>query len=206
LTGILTVNNSKKDSDRVPCDRDFMVISAILPAKESLFSRLGVFQAPILTVGHQCIGTAAILGFLWVITHFISIIVTCIIEGFDWGTTAWCMDITGFIAGFGFAFLCQQASNKHSAEVRQDNIWIIVWAGITFFVRIVDTLMLLGIVELSNIYVEPTGAVLYSNILSEILIGNAYTITALIGSVMLVLCPEDGDQVVSEHVEQLQQP
>ena len=39
----------------------------------------------------------------------------------------------------------------------------------------------------------PTGAVLRSNVVSEVAFGNAFTVTALVGALMLLLCPQDVD-------------
>jgi hypothetical protein len=39
----------------------------------------------------------------------------------------------------------------------------------------------------------PTGAVLWSNVVSEVAFGNAFTVTALVGALMLLFCPQDVD-------------
>lgn len=155
-----------------------------------LFS-IGLLQAPKVTTGHRCIGLAAVLGLLFVITHVVTIIVTCLVEGLNWGAAAWSADLSGFLAGGLFALLCWQSSNKRSAEFRLNNRWILMWAAITASVRVFDTLMLFGVVKFDAVYITPTGAVLASNIISEVLIGNAYTMTALVGSLMLLYCPKD---------------
>ena len=67
-----------------------------------------------------------------------------------------------------------------------------MWSGITLGVRVLDVLMLFGIVRIDDIYHAPSGAVLYANIVSEIVIAIPYTLLALVGSLMLLLCPKDG--------------
>ena len=52
--------------------------------------------------------------------------------------------------------------------------------------RTLDTLMLLGVVKIDAIYHQPEGATLASNLVSEVAIGNAYTIAALAGSATLL--------------------
>ena len=51
--------------------------------------------------------------------------------------------------------------------------------------------MLLGIVRWGDVYETPSGAVFYSNLISEIIFGNCYAITAFIGSIMLLKFPQD---------------
>ena len=154
--------------------------------------KCGLCLAPQTTAAHECIGCAAILGVFFVASHVVTVIVTCAFEGFNWGTTAWCLDIMGFLAGFGFAILCANSSNKHSVENRKDNRWIFIWATVTVGSRILDTLMLFGVVKLDDVYTTPSGVVLFTNVISEVIIGNIYVITALTGSAMLLFCPADG--------------
>jgi len=51
--------------------------------------------------------------------------------------------------------------------------------------------MLLGIVRLSDVYIRPSGPVLWANVFSEVIIGNGFTIAALVASTTLLTCPED---------------
>jgi len=162
-----------------------------LKSNQDCLRRVGLFQAPRLTAGHQCIGVASILGFAFVVSHTVTVLVTCATKGFNWGANAWIFDMMGFVAGGLFALLCRKASSTTSAESRKDNIWIIVWSSITACVRVLDVLMLLSVVHLPEIYETPSGAVLCSNIISEILIAVPYTVLALVGSLILVICPED---------------
>ena len=134
--------------------------------------RLGVCQAPTLTTAHQCVGFAGILGCCFVVTHLITIIITCAVVGFDWGAPAWCLDLMGFFAGFCFIFICKRSSNTTSVENRKNNTWICIWAAASLGARVLDTLMLFGIVKLDSVYITPSGAVLASNIVSEVIIGN----------------------------------
>ena len=154
--------------------------------KSTFYKRIVLCQAPKLTKGHKLLGIATILGFLFVITHIITVIITCAVAGFGWGTNAWIFDITGFVTGLCFALLCWKASNRNSIEIRDDVFWIFVWSAITVCARILDTLMLFGIVKISSIYITPTGIILYSNIVSEVIIALPYALFALVGSTLLL--------------------
>jgi hypothetical protein len=152
---------------------------------------IGLFQAPVLTAGHLCIGVAALLGACWVVLHLVTVFVTCVVVGFNWGVNAWILDIMGFIAGLYFAIQCWLSSSRKSNGFRKVNSWICIWAFVTFGVRILDTLMLFGVVKWSAVYVTPVRAVLWSNILSEVVFGNAFAVTALLGALMLLIRPLD---------------
>ena len=162
-------------------------------ASKEFFSSIDLFQAPVLTAGHRCMGIAALLGACFVVTHLVSVVVTCVVSGFNWGVSAWVLDILGFLAGLFFAVQCWLSSNRTSADFRSGNVWIAVWAFATLGARIIDTLMLFGVVKWSAVYVTPTGVVLWSNVVSEVAFGNAFTVTALVGALMLLLCPQDVD-------------
>jgi hypothetical protein len=60
--------------------------------------------------------------------------------------------------------------------------------------------MLFGVVKWSEIYVTPEGPTLWSNVVSEVIFGMAFTVTALLGSLMLLISPRDVDptQIESE--------
>ena len=139
-----------------------------------------------ITTGHRWIGVAAVLGGCFVVSHLVTVVVTCAIEGFDWGINAWTLDIAGFLAGFFFAIQCWLSSSRTSDAFRAGNRWIFIWAGMTLIVRCVDTLMLFGIVKWSAVYVTPTGAVLWSNVISEVIFGVAFAMTAFVGALMLL--------------------
>ena len=162
-------------------------------ALKGFFNSIGLFQAPALTTGHRCMGVAALLGACFVVTHLVSVVVTCVVSGFNWGAPAWVLDILGFLAGLFFAVQCWLSSNRTSADFRSGNVWIGVWAFATVGARIIDTLMLFDVVKWSAVYVTPTGVVLWSNVVSEVAFGNAFTVTALVGALMLLLCPQDVD-------------
>ena len=157
------------------------------------FNSINLFQAPVLTGGHRCMGVAALLGACFVVTHLISVVVTCVVSGFNWGLLAWLLDILGFLAGLFFAVQCWLSSNRRSADFSSGNVWIAVWAFATLGARIIDTLMLFGVVKWSAVYVTPTGAVLWSNVVSEVAFGNTFTVTALVGALILLLYPQDVD-------------
>ena len=161
------------------------------------FSGIGLFQAPVLTKGHRYIGLAALLGLCFVVSHLVTVFVTCMVEGFDWGINAWVLDIMGFLAAFFFMILCWRSSGRSSGEFRKENYWICLWAIITLSVRVLDSLMLFGLVKLSAIYITPEGPVLLSNIVSELVFGVAFNVTALIGSLMLLIWPQDVDDIHS---------
>lgn len=164
-----------------------------------LFHQLHVFEAPQLTLGHKCMGFAALFGFIFIIAHMVTIIVTLVTVGANWGMPAWMADLTGYIAGALFAFLCRNGSNKHSSETAKESFWIFVWASITICVRILDVLMITGAVVIEAIYKTPHGPVLAANIFSEIIIAFPYTLLALVGSVLMVWYPQDekGERGVS---------
>ena len=166
----------------------------------SIFSISGLFQAPVLTAAHRFMGIAALLGACFVATHLVTVIVTCAVDGFNWGINAWILDIMGFIAAFYFAIQCGLSSNSKSVEFRKINSWICAWAVITIGARILDILMLFGVVTWSEIYVTPEGPTLWSNVVSEVIFGMAFTVTALFGSLMLLISPQDVDptQIESE--------
>lgn len=152
---------------------------------------IGIFQAPILTTGHKWVGIAALLGACFVVSHLVTVAVTCATDGFNWGVNAWILDSLGFFAALFFATQCRLSSSRRSVDFWKGNTWICVWAFATFGARILDTLMLFGIVKWGAVYVTPTGATLWANILSEVVIGSAFTITALVGTLTLLLCPQD---------------
>ena len=162
-------------------------------ASQRVFTDIGLFQAPVLTVGHRFIGVAALLGTCFVCSHIVTVVVTCAVDGFDWGVTAWVLDILGFLAGFFFAIQCWQSSNRKSIDFKRENAWICVWAFVTFGTRILDTLMLFGVVTWSAVYVTPTGPTLWSNILSEVVFGITFSVAALVGSLILLVGPQDVD-------------
>ena len=138
-------------------------------------------------------GVAALLGACFVVSHLVTVVVICVVDGFNWGVNAWILDIVGFIAGLFFAIQCWLSSNRKSDDFRNGNTWICVWAFVTFGARILDTLMLFGVVKWGAVYVTPVGAALWSNIVSEVVFGMAFTVTALVGALMLLICPQDVD-------------
>ena len=138
-------------------------------------------------------GVAALLGACFVVSHLATVVVICVVDGFNWGVNAWILDIVGFIAGLFFAIQCWLSSNRKSDDFRNGNTWICVWAFVTFGARILDTLMLFGVVKWGAVYVTPVGAALWSNIVSEVVFGMAFTVTALVGALMLLICPQDVD-------------
>ena len=131
------------------------------------------------------------LGAAFVILHLVTIAVTCAVEGTHWGTAAWCLDLTGFFAGFAFVFVCRKCSSASSQDGKKDTRWIVVWAVATFGSRVLDTLMLFGVVKLDAVYKTPHGAVLAANVASEVIVGNAYCIVALVGALNMLCCPKD---------------
>lgn len=155
--------------------------------KFNIFGVSGLFQAPVLTVGHRFMGVAALLGACFVATHLLTVIITCAVDGFNWGINAWVLDIAGFIAAFYFAIQCGLSSNSKSVDFRKKNSWICTWAVLTIGARILDTLMLFGVVKWSEIYVTPEGPTLWSNVVSEVIFGMAFAATALLGSLMLLI-------------------
>jgi hypothetical protein len=169
-----------------------------MASKETL-SRIGLFGPPVLTAGNRCMGVAAVLGACFVVSHLVTVVVTCVVDGFNWGVTAWILDSMGFIAGFFFAVQCWLSSSRQSDDFRNENAWICVWAFVTFWARILDTLILFGVVQWNAVYVAPVGPTLWSNIVSEVIFGNAFTGTALVGALMLLICPQDADPAKADN-------
>lgn len=149
-----------------------------------------LFQSPMPTAGHRVIRVAALLGAGFVAAHLATLVITCIADGFSWGVNAWVLDILGFAAGLFFAVQCWRSSSHSSSEFRDKNVWICVWASITIGSRVVDTLMLLGIVRWDDVYSTPTGPTLWANLVSEVVLGNAFAAAAFLGSCMLLLRPQ----------------
>ena len=157
----------------------------------ALLHRLGLCKQE--STGHHLIGLASVLGVLHIVAHVATVIVTCTLVGFDWGMSAWMLDLTGWLAACGFAVLAARSSNQQPIEFKKNNFWILLWSSITLGIRILDTLMLFGVVVISSIYITPHGAVLYSNIVSEILLGVPFTMAAFIGSIILLLDARKGE-------------
>jgi hypothetical protein len=144
--------------------------------------------------GHLWMRFAAVLGGLFVVAHLITVVLTCAVEGFDWGVNAWVLDTGGFLAGFFFAFQCWLSSTRGAQEFRSGNRWIAIWASATLLFRVVDTLMLFGVIQWNALYVAPSGWVLWSNVISEVMIGVAFATAALLGSVNLLLIAHPSSQ------------
>ena len=143
------------------------------------------------SAGHRLIGAASVLGTCFVASHVVTVVVTCATVGFGWGAPAWSLDLTGFLAGLFFTVQCKISSTRRASDFRKPNRWIAIWAGITCCIRVLDVLMLFGIVKLEQIYVTPTAAVFWSNVISEVLFGVLFNVTALAGALHLLLHSED---------------
>ncbi|HBE69533.1 MAG TPA: hypothetical protein DDW52_15415 [Planctomycetaceae bacterium] len=143
-------------------------------------------QAPVQTAGHRIIRVAAQLGVCFVLSHLITVVVTCIADGFHWGINAWVLDTLGFGAGLFFTVQCWKASNCVSGTANKRNVWICVWACVTLCSRSIDTLMLFGVIKWDDVYATPTGPTLWANVVSEVTFGNAFALAALLGSCMLL--------------------
>jgi hypothetical protein len=168
-------------------------------ASNGFFGSIGLFQAPVLTAGHRCVGVAALLGACFVFSHLVTVVVACAVDGFNWGVNAWILDTFGFLAGLFFAIQCWLSSSRKSDDFRKGNSWICVWALATFGARILDTLMLFGVVKWGAVYVTPVGPALWSNIVSEVVIGSAFTTTALVGALILLIFPQDADPAQTDN-------
>ena len=150
--------------------------------ERAIFRRVRLCQGPSLTLSHKILGTAAVLGFVFTAAHPVTVLVTVLHDGAAWGVTAWSLNVAGYLAGVGFAFVCQEVSNKEATEeVKRMAFWILVWSSITFGVRVLDILMLTGAVVIEEIYHTPQGPTLYANIVSEIVVAFPYAALALLG-------------------------
>ena len=84
-------------------------------------------------------------------------------------------------------------------------MWILIWSGMTLCVRVLDILMLTGLVVIDAIYHTPDGATLYANVVSEIIVAFPYPLLAFVGSVMLLYFPKDvsGEDLEKALIEEL---
>ena len=172
-------------------EADTALVGQVGGAGEGFFARVGLFQAPTLTAAHKVIGVASILGHCFVVTHIITIAVTLAIAGFTWPMLSFMLDIAGFLAGALFAHESRKSSSARSTDRVKENRYIVLFCVVTIPSRVIDTLMLLGIIKWGDVYETPTGGILWSNVVSEICFGNAYALTALVGALMLLMCPKD---------------
>ena len=150
------------------------------------FRHINLLQAPLLTVGHRWIGAAALLGSLWIFFHLTTLVITILSDGTHWGVNAWMLDIMGFLAGFFFTIQCWKLSNRKIDDSRHLNHWISIWAVMTIFSRIFDSLMLFGLLKWDEVYVTPMGITLWANIVGEVFLGMAFAVKALIGALILL--------------------
>jgi hypothetical protein len=150
-----------------------------------------IFKAPKLTDAHRMIGVAAILGYLFGVTHIFTTVVTFVTTGYP--ILPLFFDAIGFLAGVYFANLCRHSSNKHSSEFKKKNLMIFAFTLCYGSMKSVDTLMLLGIVKIDAVYHTPVGAVLYTNLLSEVIFGNSYCLLAMAAACILRFYPKDID-------------
>ena len=61
-----------------------------------------------------------------------------------------------------------------------------MWAVMTIFSRIFDSLMLFGLLKWDEVYVTPMGITLWANIVGEVFLGMAFAVKALIGALILL--------------------
>ncbi|QUS56575.1 hypothetical protein [Pseudovibrio brasiliensis] len=141
--------------------------------------------------GHKLIRRAAILGCCFVLAHLATIVITITAKGLDWGFNAWLLDVSGLLAGAYFAVQCWKSSFQPAKDYQKINLFILIWASLTFIARTLDVLMLFGFVKWAEIYITPTASVLYANILSEVILGTTFTFTALVGSIVLLIHKQD---------------
>ena len=153
--------------------------------------KIKIFKAPKLTDAHRMIGVASILGYLFGVTHILTTFVTFVTAGYP--IFPFILDAIGFLAGVYFANLCRRSSNKHSREFKKQNLMIFGFTLCYGSMKIVDTLMLLGFVRWGAVYHTPVGAVLYTNLLSEVIIGNSYCFLAMAAACILRFYPKDID-------------
>lgn len=147
------------------------------------------------SLGQRWMNIAALLGWCFVISHVVTVAVTCAVEGFNWGINAWVLDVAGFLAGLFFSIQCWLSSRSSPGDFRSGNLWILIWATITVIFRVVDTLMLFGVLKWSVIYTTPEGAVLGANVISEVIFGMAFAMTALVAAIMLLASKTDPKSV-----------
>lgn len=146
-------------------------------------------EANLNSVGHLFLKASVFLGVGFIITHIITVTITCVVEGFNWGINAWVLDSMGFIAGVVFTVVCRNGSQKGKNDFHKGYVAILIWSLSSIFSRLFDIAMLFGIVKFSEIYITPEGPVLFSNIISEILFGFTFNVTACIGALLIIKTP-----------------
>ena len=70
--------------------------------QSAIFRRLRLCQAPSLTLAHETFGTASLLEFVFAVAQPVTVLVTVVHNGFDWGVTAWSFRLMGYLAGVCF--------------------------------------------------------------------------------------------------------
>ena len=89
--------------------------------------------------------------------------------------------------------------DSKSAEFEKKFLDMHMGQVLTIGARILDILMLFGVVKWDEIYVTPEGPTRFGQIVSEVIFGMAFTVTALIGSLMLLTYPRDIDPAQVEN-------
>ena len=161
-----------------------------------IIKKLGICQVEKVTTAHIWLGMASLFGVMFVITHLVTICVTALETG--WEMQHLMIDLSGFLGGALFTCFCIKSSSQEAQSRRdQTNVWIFFWSAITCCVRVLDTSMLLGLIHVSALYEEPTGAVFIVNLVSEIIFGNLFALSALTGSTMF-LCSKKEKETFDE--------
>ncbi|MCG8452120.1 MAG: hypothetical protein MI717_02925 [Spirochaetales bacterium] len=138
------------------------------------------------SAGGRILRLSAFWGIGFVLTHIVTVLVTCVVEGVNWGINAWILDSMGFLAGLIFVGICWKAQDQVFSSFQRGFTAILIWSLSSVISRFFDILMLFGILKWETIYITPNGAVLISNIISEIVFGFCFNLMALVGTVLLI--------------------
>ena len=111
-------------------------------------------------------------------------------DGTNWVINAWLLDIMGLLAVLFFAIQCWISSNRKSDDSRHLNYCIIIWASISVCSRILDTIILFGLLKWDEVYLTPMGVILWSNVLSEVVLSMTFTFIVLAGALIILFGPQ----------------
>jgi hypothetical protein len=118
------------------------------------------------------------------------VVATILMDGTNWVINAWLLDIMGLLAVLFFAIQCWISSNRKSDDSQHLNYCIIIWASISVCSRILDTIILFGLLKWDEVYLTPMGVILWSNVLSEVVLSMTFTFIVLAGALILLFGPQ----------------
>lgn len=138
-------------------------------------------------IGNKILRVSGFIGIGFIITHIITFIITSWINSFNWGFNALFLDLLGFFAGVVFTVICFKGSKKDYANFKKGFTAILFWSLSSIIARFFDILMLFGILKWDSVYTTPSGLILKSNIISEIIFGFTFNFLAFVGVILIFL-------------------